>query len=210
MARLIRSQARAPQGEHPTRTMFIDVAVAQLEDRLPEEVTIDSILNEAGLTKGALYHHFSDFAELVEIALVVRFALFVDESIASLTAMATSAQSRDEVLAGMAVITAETQRPDRKHIRFARAHVLTLASGNPRLAEKLAAEQLRLTNALTVLIADAQQRSWFSKDFDPQAGAVLIQAYTLGRIVDDITTAPVDPKAWEQLIARLIKRVFAS
>lgn len=210
MARLIRTSAKEPQGEHPTRTMFIDVAVAQLEDRLPEEVTIESILENAGLTKGAIYHHFADFAELIETALVVRFARFVDESIASLTAMAFSAQSRDEVLAGMAAITAATQRPDRKDIRFARAHVLTLASGNPRLAEKLAAEQLRLTDALTDLIADAQQRGWFSADFDARAGAVLIQAYTLGRIVDDITTEPVDPKAWERLIARIIERVFAS
>jgi len=208
MARLIRTPAKQPEGEHPTKKMFIDLAVAQLEDRLPEEMTIESILESAGLTKGALYHHFSDFAELIEIALVVRFSQFVDDSIASLSAMANAAESRDEVLAGMAAITAVTQRPDRKHIRFARAHVLTLASGNPRLADKLAVEQLRLTDALSALISTAQQRGWFNSEFDPRAGAVLIQAYTLGRIVDDITTEPVDPDAWERLIMRLIERVF--
>jgi len=208
MARLIRTPAKQPEGEHPTKKMFIDLAVAQLEDRLPEEMTIESILESAGLTKGALYHHFSDFAELIEIALVVRFSQFVDDSIASLSAMANAAESRDEVLAGMAAITAVTQRPDRKHIRFARAHVLTLASGNPRLADKLAVEQLRLTDALSALIPTAQQRGWFNSEFDPRAGAVLIQAYTLGRIVDDITTEPVDPDAWERLIMRLIERVF--
>lgn len=208
MARLVRPTAKGPQGDHPTRLMFIDLAVTQLEDRLPEEISIDSILDVAGLTKGALYHHFTDFAELIEIALVVRFARYVDESIESLTAMASTASSRQEVLAGMAAVTAETQRPDRKNIRFARAHVLTLASRNPRLAEKLAVEQLRLTDALTDLIAGAQQHGWFTNDFDPRAGAVLIQAYTLGRIVDDITTEPVDPEAWEKLITRLIERVF--
>ena len=208
MARLIRTPAKQPEGEHPTKKMLIDLAVVQLEDRLPEEITIESILESAGLTKGALYHHFSDFAELIEIALVVRFAQFVDDSIASLSAMANAAQSRDEVLAGMAAITAMTQRPDRKHIRFARAHVLTLASRNPRLADKLAVEQFRLTDALTALISTAQQRGWFNGEFDPRAGAVLIQAYTLGRIVDDITTEPVDPDAWERLITQLIERVF--
>ena len=209
MAQLIRTRAREPRGEHPTRTMFIDLAVAQLEDRLPEEVTVDDIVAASGLTKGAMYHHFSDFSELIESALVVRFARYVDESIASLSAMAASAGSREEVLAGMAAITAETQRPDRTPIRFARAHVLTLASGNPRLAETLAGEQLRLTDALTDLIAGAQQRGWFNSEFDPRAAAVLIQAYTLGRIVDDITTRPVDPAAWERLVMRLIERVFA-
>lgn len=47
-------------------------------------------------------------------------------------------------------------------------------------------------------------------DFDPRAEAVLIQANTLGRIVDDITTEQVDPNSWDQLITRLIERVLAS
>lgn len=209
MARLIRSEAKQPRGEHPTRLMLIDLAVAQLEDRLPEEVTVDAIVTASGLTKGAIYHHFSDFSELIEVALVVRFARYVDDSITALAAVATSAGSREEVLAGMAVVTAETQRPERKSIRFARAHVLTLASANARLGEALDVEQLRLTDALTDLIAGAQQRGWFNGDFDPRAAAVLIQAYTLGRIVDDITTRPVDPQAWERLIMRIIERVFA-
>ena len=203
------SSADEPKAEHPTRALFIDLAVAQLEHRYPEEVTVDAILNAAGLTKGALYHHFADFAELIETALVVRFSRYVDESIAALSEMASSATSREEILAEMASVTAHTQHPDRKHIRFARAHVITLASRNPRLAEALSAEQLRLTDALTGLISVAQQRGWFNRDFDARAGAVLIQAYTLGRIVDDITTEPVDPAEWEHLIGRLIERVFA-
>lgn len=209
MAQLIRTRAKEPKGEHPTRTMFVELAVAQLENRLPEEITIDDIVTAAGLTKGALYHHFADFAELIEAALVVRFTRFVDDNIATLTAVTNSAGTRSEVLAAMAAVTKETQRPERKAVRFARAHVLTLASRNPRLAETLAAEQLRLTDALTDLIAAAQRRGWFNDEFDPRAAAVLIQAYTLGRIVDDITTEPVDPDEWERLINRLIERVLA-
>lgn len=209
MAQLIRGKSKEPKGEHPTRTLLISLAVAELESRLPEEVTIDAIVSASGLTKGAIYHHFGDFSELVEAALVVRFARYVDESIATLTEVATSASSRQEMLASMAAITAVTQAPDRKAIRFARAHVLTLASGNPRLGAALAAEQLRLTDALTDLVAGAQDKGWFNSEFDARAAAVLIQAYTLGRIVDDITTRPVDPDSWDRLIVRLIERVFA-
>lgn len=209
MAQLIRTKARESKGDHPTRALLIDLAVVELENHLPEEITVDAIVSASGLTKGAIYHHFTDFAELIEAALVLRFTRYVDESIASLTTVATSAQSRDEVLAAMAAITTDTQDPRRKSIRFARAHVLTLASSNPRLGAALSAEQLRLTDALTALIADAQAKGWFSSDFDARAGAVLIQAYTLGRIVDDITTQPVDPREWEKIIVRLIERVFA-
>lgn len=209
MAQLIRGKTKEPTGEHPTRALLVDLAVAALENQLPEEVTVDAIATASGLTKGAIYHHFTDFAELIETALVVRFARYVDESIATLTEVATSARSRTDVLAGMAAITAATQDPSRRATRFARAHVLTLASGTPRLGAALAVEQLRLTDALAGLIADAQEKGWFNRDFDARAAAVLIQAYTLGRIVDDISTEPVDPDSWQRLIMRVIERVFA-
>ena len=209
MAQLIRAKTKETKGEHPTRGLLVDFAVAALEHQMPEEVTVDEIVAASGLTKGAIYHHFTDFAELIEAALVVRFSRYVDESIETLTQVATSARSRKEVLDGMAVITAATQDPSRKSIRFARAHVLTLASVNPRLGAALDSEQLRLTDALAGLIADAQEKGWFNREFDPRAAAVLIQAYTLGRIVDDITTEPVDPAEWQRLIMRVIERVFA-
>jgi hypothetical protein len=39
---------------------------------------------------------------------------------------------------------------------------------------------------------------------------VLIQAYTLGRIVDDIVDEPVDPAAWNDLIMKVISQVLAA
>ena len=209
MAQMIRTKVKGSKGDHPTRALLIDLAVAELENCMPEEVALESIVAASGLSKGAVYHHFADFAELIEKALVVRFARYVDESIDALTLVATSARSRKEVLEGMAAMTAVTQDPSRSDIRFSRAHVLTLASRNPRLGEALAAEQVRLTNALTELIADAQEKGWFNREFDPRAAAVLIQAYTLGRIVDDITTESVDPAEWQRLIIRVTERVFA-
>jgi hypothetical protein len=36
------------------------------------------------------------------------------------------------------------------------------------------------------------------------ATAVFIQAYTLGRVVDDISTEKVDPQKWNDLIGKII------
>ena len=36
------------------------------------------------------------------------------------------------------------------------------------------------------------------------AGAVFIQAYTLGRVVDDISAEKVDPEKWKDLIHEVI------
>jgi hypothetical protein len=74
----------------------------------------------------------------------------------------------------------------------------------------LGAEQARLTDALTDLIREAQEKGLYRNDFDPRACAVLIQAYTLGKVVDDVVDTPVDPQAWNDLISQVIALVFAS
>ena len=78
----------------------------------------------------------------------------------------------------------------------------------PRLAARLAGEQARLTDALADLFRLAQSRRWMSRRFDPHAAAVLIQAYTLGRIVDDVVGSPMDPDAWNAIVNQIVDRVF--
>ena len=83
-----------------------------------------------------------------------------------------------------------------------------MAERNAQLSQVLAVEQQRLTTALMEQIAQAQKNGWVNKEIDPQAGAVLIQAYTLGKIVDDLSQTPMSPESWNQLITRLAERVF--
>lgn len=207
--RAVQPHAKRPRAPHPTRELLVDICVRMLDELQPEQLVVADVLDAAGVTKGALYHHFADFAELIEAALVVRFGRYVDDSIAALSSLTTACQSRDDLLRALAAVTAETQNPARRDVRLARAHVLAIAGTNPRLAGTLAAEQGRLTQALTDLIATAQDRHWFNSDYDAKAAAVLIQAYTLGRIVDDVSDDPVDPDAWERLVNRIIERVLA-
>jgi AcrR family transcriptional regulator len=206
--RSVQPRAKLAKDPHPTKELLVGICVDMLDHRQPEELMLSEVIEAAGVTKGALYHHFADFSELVESALIVRFGRYVDENVEVLTNLVESCQSRDEVIRALAVMTAETQSPDRRSVRLARAHLLAIAGTNPRLAGKLAAEQSRLTQALADLMAAAQSRGWFNNNFDPKAGAVLVQAYTLGRIVDDVSDDPVDPAEWERLINRVVELVL--
>ena len=51
---------------HPTKTHLIETAVALLEEKMPHEIAVDEILEKSGISKGSLYHHFEDLAELLE------------------------------------------------------------------------------------------------------------------------------------------------
>jgi len=69
---------------------------------------------------------------------------------------------------------------------------------------RLAVEQQRLTDALADLIREAQAKGWGSTDFDPHVIAVFVQAYTLGRVLDEISESPIDNDQWVALIDHVV------
>lgn len=197
-----------PQVVHPTKAQLIKTTVQLLDTRLPNEIAVDEILTSSGISKGSLYHHFEDLTELLEAAQVARYAAWVDRSIEVLITLVASAKSREDLLVGLKTVTRITQDPAHASTRYFRARAISNVEHSPRFQRALSAEQGRLTDALIDLIEEARNKDLFAKDFDPRAAAVLVQAYTLGKMVDDFVEEPMDPEAWYQLIDKLVERVF--
>jgi len=193
---------------HPTRERLVDTVVALISTD-PDDLRIELILAESGVSSGSLYHHFEDVDHLIESAYARRFAMFVDVGVAMLTKVAEDAHDRESMLEGLFEVTRNTQGAALAPIRYERARIVAMAEHNERFRETLKAEQQRLTDALTDLIREAQERGWMSRDFDPRVGAVMIQAYTLGKVVDDFVDDQMDPDAWVETVNRLIERLFA-
>lgn len=195
---------------HPTRERLIDTVVVMLDGDHPDKINVDDVLLKSGISKGSLYHHFEDFNDLIESALVRRFSRTVDSSIDAITTLVAQATSQQEALDGLHEITIATQAQDRAPMRFERARALGMAGWNPRFQKVLGEEQRRLTEALTDLFRETQHKGWMNGAFDPHAAAVLIQAYTLGQVVNDIDDEPMSRDAWNALIRRLIEQVFVA
>jgi len=188
--------------------LLIATTVTLLDTKLPNEIAVDEILEASGISKGSLYHHFEDLGELLEIAQVERYAAWVDRSVDALVQMISTVKTREDLVHGLKVITRFTQDPKYSHTRFQRARAIASAEHNPRFKKRLAEEQMRLTEALIDLINEARNKGLYASDFDAHAGAVLVQAYTLGMIVDDFVENQMDPEAWYSLIDKVVDRVF--
>jgi len=193
---------------HPTKSKLIETTSHLLKSVEQANLTTEMILTESGISKGSLYHHFEDLDQLIEAALIERYARWVDASIHIMTQLLTSALSSDDIYAGLTEITRRTQSDDFKAERQNRVDVLSRAGSSERFARLLGEEQQRLTDALTDLIREAQERNFYSREIDPRAIAVFIQAYTVGKIVDDFNENKVDPEEWVNLINLVIKTVF--
>ena len=149
-----------------------------------------------------------DLDELIETALLDRYARWVDISVGAMTQILTTAKTSKEIYLGLVEVTRRSQDRKLSAERFFRAEVLSKANSSPRFAEKLQALQQDLTDSLTDIIREAQERNFYNKNIDPKAIAVFIQAYTLGKIVDDMSADPVNQEAYEYLINTIIKEVF--
>ena len=198
----------AAAASHPTRERLVETAMVLLEHRQPEEVTSEMVLNHSEISRGSLYHHFEDFADLIEAALVRQFAADVDGSIAMIAPAMAASNCAEDLFGHLSAVVDVSHGADRRGHRFARARLLARAETNPRLAAKLAVEQDRLTDAMAHLVKTAQDLGWMSQAYDARAAAVLVQAYTVGKLVDDVSRESVGNEAWNILIKRLIKNVL--
>ena len=193
---------------HPTRERLLLTTVELMDTENPEKVGVEMVLEKSGISKGSLYHHFEDFPSLLEAALVYRFHRVVDSSIALIANTVATATTREEFFADMEKVTAITHSREMTAIRFERARALGHAGTSERFREALGVEQQRLTLAFTDLVREAQNQGWVTSDIDPMAAAVFIQAYTIGKLIDEVTAEPVDEQEWLKLIHRMVERTF--
>lgn len=193
---------------HPTRDRLIATMVELLDGSDPEHITADQVLTASGVSKGSLYHHFEDFEDLLEAALIARFSVNVDATIDGLAQILATVSSRDEMLAALREVNKYNQAQSRASFRLERARAAGLTYSSPRFHAALGAEQQRLTDAFTDLFIEAQNKGWMSENADARAAAVFVQAYTVGRVVDDIAPDKVDPEAWINLIMDVVDKAI--
>ena len=185
---------------HPTKATLIETVVELLDQHPVEAITLDQILEMSKISKGSMYHHFADFDDLLELAEVKRFSAYVDLSIYKLTQAIMNANTTEELRQHLHKVTMATQDEKLTVLRMDRVSALGRAGKSERFRIALGKEQQRLSDGITEIVETGQDRGFVRSDLDARAIAILIQAYTLGRIVDDVTEEKVDPKKWIELI----------
>ena len=193
---------------HPTKVLLIQTTVAIIKSRPMAEVTIDLVLSESGISKGSLYHHFADFADLIEQAEVAIFVDQADISLNDLQEILQKSHSRDEFLVRIRTLTHRNMGAEQTESRLTRIQGIAISSGHERMAKAMGEVQLRKTEGVADLFRAARERGWSNNDLDPYAVALFVQSYNIGAVIDTFTPNQMDFAGWLLLIDLILSEVI--
>jgi AcrR family transcriptional regulator len=193
-------------GMHKTKRALIDTVITLMDGNPSADITIQQVLTTSGITSGSLYYHFSDFQELIDYALADLYGQFADDIRLRLIYIIGSSNTAKETFEKLSPAIDDRHIPDFSAVRSARAWIAAQATLRPSLGEKLREEQARVTQEIAELIADAQARGIAQEGLDPYVVAVFIEAYTMGRIVDDLAGSPMNEFHWAEFIKHMVTK----
>jgi hypothetical protein len=134
----------------------------------------------------------------------MRFSQYVDEDIASLASAIAGCETTDSFLERIEILAREIHSPNRRDRRAARIAALARATTSARMREQLSLVQARMTDSFADLFRELQERGIVSRDFAPKMYATFIQAYSIGKVIDDVTADHVDPEEWTRFVMKMI------
>lgn len=193
---------------HPTKGLLLETAISLIDEFGPQGFTVENLLETSKISKGSLYHHFHDFSDVIEQAQVARFSRYVDQDIMLLVGLLKSATSREDLESKFAMIVQGAGLPGRDAARSDRAAILGMARHSKKFAEGLAIEQQRVTDVLTDIAREMQERGWINKELDAAVVATFVQAYSMGFVLNDNTTNPISIERWSAFISFMLGKIF--
>lgn len=192
------------EATHPTSERLLATVSQMLDSQNPHDIVIDEVLSVSGVSRGSLYYFFGDFQGLIRATLLRRFVSNVEADARAMLAVSEESTTKDEYWHKIRRLSALTQIPERAPIRAERSRIISLSSTDASFAASLGQAQDEATNKMADAIALAQEKGWVTSALTPQAIAVFLQAYSLGRAVDDIAINKVPNEQWQEVIERVI------
>ena len=204
----MRANRKSERPTHPTKIALLEAGRALAEEHGLYGYTVEMLLDSSGISKGSLYHHFSDFMDFVESVQVEIFAESVRVDIDNAKEAFERATSKEDFRRFILAVVGSAFLPDRPDLRLLRASMVGATRGREEYRARLGAEQLRLREMLADVIIQAQNRGWVRPEVDPDTGAVFMLAYSFGLVIDEVTGKPVDPQGWQDLVMAFMDRVM--
>ena len=202
------AKARRQSKPSAAARRLIDATKSLLETRAPGEITTTMMLEEAGVARNTLYLHFEDQTALLEVALLEVFVGGVKDHLKLLIDSFRKSRTKPDFLKRVSEVISISQDRQRRDFRIARCRLIAHSDKNPRFSSPLKAEQSRINESYTAFFVELQRKGWMGNNVSPETAAVLVQALTLGRVIDDVSEERISQTAWNNAFMKITKEII--
>jgi len=184
----------------------IDEVVSRLWSGDESLIRIPEICDATGVNYGSVYHHFGSREGVIDAAYNQLFSDLVQRDIDELSNVSQQSADIDEFLIRIQpLIGLLSAGEERRRSRAMRARIVAAALTRPELAALIGATESRLTTELRDVMSMGQDRGFVRKDVSAWSLAVLVQTVVFGRVLDDITTSPIEQEDWDYTMKTLFR-----
>ena len=179
---------------HPTKRAILDAAIADMEATGEGSIRITTILAEAGVANGSLYHYFGSREGLVQEAIAERFLGAVSQGLVVFATRVAEVTSTEELFD---LFRSELQRigsPEVQEQRVRRFTALAAALPRTELLERLVRDQTVYFDGAGLALANLQEQGIINASIDTRAFAAWFLGLSLSRLLSDI-----DPESKPEL-----------
>ena len=188
-----------------TRLLLIEAASKRLWFEDEGELRIADICQDTGLSSSAIYSNFRSRQGLVDAAYLDMYAHLSREYFQLVARIAGLAETKTSITDALTV----EGPPDQTHhapreSRRMRLRIATAALSRPTLREKFIEVQEAHLAEFGGMIEGLQSRGVIGSSLNGRQLAVLLEAFSFGRALDDISLHPETNETWNAMLLKVL------
>jgi len=195
---------------HPTAQRLVDTVKEMMKDTAYNNIKSEAVLLRSGISRGPLYHHFTNFDELIQIAQTQIYQDYVGLLFGALMNASTSLEDPMATREEFANIIRKSQVGNSISLQRQRAGIVHNAASTKSFSAKLGVTQESLTQQWIKIYQICIDKGWADPSLDPRTVAILMQSIFFGQVLDDISPVHMDLDAWIVTLIRLLDNFFFS
>ena len=175
-----------------TMQTLMDAAISELETNGESGFDMDSVLNQTGVARSSLYHHFDNKAGLIAAAEIEIIRSSMHEENVMQRKLFERCTSFKELF-DIVTLFMRAENPDRGiDVRRSRTRLMTAALHNKKVQEAIVEAQQAESRYYAESLVIAQKNGVVRKDIDTLAVSYWIQGQFFGRILLDLGNETTD------------------
>jgi AcrR family transcriptional regulator len=184
-----------------TSEILIDATAKRLWESDESALRIADICEDTGYSSSVIYSNFRSRQGLIDATFLAMYQDQARRYLELLRRKTAGADSLSSLLEFYRAADANLPvQAELKEFRRIRLRVSTAALARPELQRAFVAVQEEHLNRMTALLEEVQARGIIGRRLNGRQLAVLLEGFSFGHALDDISLHPQTPDSWMQIL----------